>query len=493
MLTALTRLSTLLIAATVLPLHSAAAQWSNATIDTLTRNPLRDETVTQSMAIDASDNLHAIWLQERGGGGWRVLHSRRTPGGNWSPASEVGDSSQALYDAALGVNRNTGQPHVAYTAAIAAGNEIVAARDSAGTWVRTRITNNLTEDLSPTIAIDGAGFVHVAWIGKDSTDAWKIFYATDLSGTWLVQLLAASDLGPFGSGASPYIAVTSAGVAHIFYRGGDFGTYHIHHAYNATPGATAWTYEIASTPNGNDFVASAVITSDGTIHLLASGNDGFGFPVAAYYLRKPAGGVWSSADRANPGGSGWGGALFVDQNGKAHITWNEVTGNFYTGNLYYASNTSGTWTTAPIIADMQTFNGSLVLDSGGKGHALAFNGETWESQEIISIHSAGILTSVPALQPGTPSEFTLEQNYPNPFNPTTKIQFSLSLSAGTLHETSLRVYDVLGREIATLVNEELKPGSYEVTFSADGLSSGVYFYRLSAGNIVTARRMVVLK
>lgn len=80
------------------------------------------------------------------------------------------------------------------------------------------------------------------------------------------------------------------------------------------------------------------------------------------------------------------------------------------------------------------------------------------------------------------AEFALEQNYPNPFNPTTIIQYSLS----DMQFVSLKVYDILGREVATLVNEEKPAGRYEVEFDGSGLTSGVYFYRLSAGNPSTS-------
>ncbi len=79
--------------------------------------------------------------------------------------------------------------------------------------------------------------------------------------------------------------------------------------------------------------------------------------------------------------------------------------------------------------------------------------------------------------------FRLEQNYPNPFNPSTKIKFTIS--SNVKRETSnvsLKVYDVLGNEVTTLVNEEKPAGDYEVIFDASGLSSGIYFYRLQAGN-----------
>jgi hypothetical protein len=88
-----------------------------------------------------------------------------------------------------------------------------------------------------------------------------------------------------------------------------------------------------------------------------------------------------------------------------------------------------------------------------------------------------------------PQEFALHQNYPNPFNPSTKIGFKVQGSGFV----SLKVYDVLGREVRTLVSEELKPGSYEVPFDAAGLASGVYFYRLRAGGFTQTRTMVVLR
>jgi hypothetical protein len=85
--------------------------------------------------------------------------------------------------------------------------------------------------------------------------------------------------------------------------------------------------------------------------------------------------------------------------------------------------------------------------------------------------------------------FALHQNYPNPFNPSTTIQFTIVNRQLTI----VKVYDVMGREVATLVNEVKEPGTYTVQFSGSGLASGVYFYRLSAGQYVECRKMVVMK
>jgi len=88
-----------------------------------------------------------------------------------------------------------------------------------------------------------------------------------------------------------------------------------------------------------------------------------------------------------------------------------------------------------------------------------------------------------------PQRCILDQNYPNPFNPTTNIKFQITKS----NHTTLKVYDLLGKEVATLVNEHLTPGSYETTFDGARLSSGVYFYRLQAGGFVQTKKLVLQK
>jgi YVTN family beta-propeller protein len=89
----------------------------------------------------------------------------------------------------------------------------------------------------------------------------------------------------------------------------------------------------------------------------------------------------------------------------------------------------------------------------------------------------------------TPKAFSLEQNYPNPFNPTTNVGYVIPLTSAV----TLRVYDVLGREVATLVNTTQSAGRYEVAFEASKFASGVYFYRLQAGNFSEMKKMLLVK
>ncbi len=85
--------------------------------------------------------------------------------------------------------------------------------------------------------------------------------------------------------------------------------------------------------------------------------------------------------------------------------------------------------------------------------------------------------------------YLLNQNYPNPFNPSTKISWQSPVSGWQ----TLKVYDVLGNEVATLVNEYRNAGSYEVNFNASKLSSGVYFYQLKTGDFIQIKKMILLK
>jgi len=124
------------------------------------------------------------------------------------------------------------------------------------------------------------------------------------------------------------------------------------------------------------------------------------------------------------------------------------------------------------------------------------------------------ITSVNKDRVDLPKEFRLYPNYPNPFNPSTTIKYSKPVDPATAGRrivsgqwettprvslsrqggiSTLKVYDILGREVATLVNEEISPGNYEVKFDGTGLSSGLYFYTLRAGGFTQSKKMVFLK
>ena len=106
-----------------------------------------------------------------------------------------------------------------------------------------------------------------------------------------------------------------------------------------------------------------------------------------------------------------------------------------------------------------------------------------------------VVTDVRDARAKRPTSFSLRQNYPNPFNPSTKIRFEVPLNKGGDRGLSIKliIYDVLGREVTTLVNEQLKPGSYETEWDASNYPSGVYFYKLITEDFSKAKKMILIK
>jgi len=198
------------------------------------------------------------------------------------------------------------------------------------------------------------------------------------------------------------------------------------------------------------------------------------------------------------------------------------------GGVYISSDNGNNWTLSlndAWISSFLTLGSNIFAGSVGNGIWRSTNyGNTWTqindglgsgAYNVLSIGAddqylfAGTVSSGiwrrPLSQVVTdisddvnlqPEIFSLEQNFPNPFNPSTKIRYSIPaapLSLGEGQGVRLVIYDVLGNEVAALVNEEKPAGVYEVEFNASSLPSGVYFYKLQAGNFVETKKLILIK
>ncbi|MDR3626513.1 MAG: CotH kinase family protein, partial [Ignavibacteriaceae bacterium] len=186
------------------------------------------------------------------------------------------------------------------------------------------------------------------------------------------------------------------------------------------------------------------------------------------------------------------------------ITWltPDLTSiNFGTGNKViisakaFYSNTlkvdSVTFVSSSDTLKLQSTGDSLSLSASGTGK-FVIKGVAWHCNQMVSVSPAySITTNVTGVDKGEtlPSEFKLFQNYPNPFNPSTVISYQLPRSS----HITLKIIDMLGREIETLVNKDLPAGRYSTTWVASHLPSGIYFCSLKAGNYIAVKKILLIK
>lgn len=465
------------------------AQWQHPTIDTITNTQIRKQTTLQSLCIDDSDMVHLVWKHQVTGG-WRIFYCTNSPAGAWGAPQEVGDTMQVAFDPAMAWSSAVGIPFVVYEQ----NEEIFVAYPSGGLWQAESITASAQLDCSPTIAIDGWGLPHAAWITDDpGTGDYKIAYASSyFAGPylgWVVETLTGSYLGPYGTGATPFIAVTPEGAAHIVYRGGDYGNYHIHHAWKSAPTDTIWNYEILYSGNANDFSAAMAIELDGDLHLAMSGNDGWGFPGRVYYFHKPFGQTWQQYELASLAYSAVEPSLSIDGNGTPHITWMETSGNFYTGNIYYSGKDSpGGWRVSSVIGG-DHFVPSFQIDQQGYGHVACHTGGNTTLYDIYHVKSSGVLTSIEEFRgPITESSSGyMLLSYPNPVRTHAEVIYNTMVPG----HVTLKVYNSVGQEVACLVDEYRNAGGHSTVWRPQNLSAGIYFFTLRAGGSKYSRKCIL--
>jgi hypothetical protein len=359
------------------------------------------------------------------------------------------------------------------------------------------------------VFLDGSGSLYALGAKANPTNPnsvranWK---STDGGATWNPDSLG---IGAIGGGQDQIYWVDETGSQHL--AGYDTPT----KMYSKTQGK-AWAADISGyTNNSLDYPTAFGSDKRGNLY---AGMLNLGTNIGFLYRRPIAGGSWV-ADTAGLGGTQvyW---ITVDRGGspvlgttsgvyrKNGSTWGKIPSppglNGY--NAFVVSVDS----TGAIVAGFSTLSGFNYAWRGV--YATKNNGTSWTYLGLDSLSVRGLVSygdttfaytyadgfyklrsqssgTNAVAQSDIPSSFELDQNYPNPFNPTTLIRFSVPLR----DRYSLKVFDVLGREVAQLLNGELEAGVHEVQFDASRYSSGVYFYQLQAGTAVLTRKLVLLK
>ena len=173
-----------------------------------------------------------------------------------------------------------------------------------------------------------------------------------------------------------------------------------------------------------------------------------------------------------------GDSIWVGTNGGL-VKLNKLTGE----TIFYNKSNSG-------LPDNDVI--SIAIDESGNKWIGTIGGG------LAVFNEGGVVSVEDKKQTILPQNFLLSQNYPNPFNPTTSIEYSIPnvetlRATSQMQNVSLKVFDILGREVAELVNEQKSAGRYKVNFNACNLSSGIYLYQLKSGNHVSSMKMLLIK
>jgi predicted GH43/DUF377 family glycosyl hydrolase len=267
-----------------------------------------------------------------------------------------------------------------------------------------------------------------------------------------------------------------------------------------TPGPEVWDSQWVDSPN--------LLFINGVYHMWHSGSDGT--IIQTGHATSFDGLTWAK-DTLNPvlpvGSPGswddtWASLPFVLFDGSIYHMWySGSNGTGFDWSIGYATSSDGRhWdkdtTHNPVLEpglsgswdDTYVGQSSVIFNNDSTQFNMWYGGGTGFAIGEIGYATAPI-SGIKVLDKNLPNDYVLHQNYPNPFNPTTNIEFSISKSGFV----ALKVYNILGEEVANLVSEQLTPGKYKYDWDASALASAVYLYRLEAGDYVEVKKMVLMK
>jgi hypothetical protein len=430
------------------------------------------------------NTVHVVWYDNRDGN-YEIYYKRSIDeGSNWGPDTRLTDNSAASEWPAISVSGS--DVHIVWYDFRDGNNEIYYKRstDSGTSWgLDTRLTDQSSNSDYPSISAAGNN-VNIVW--RDGRDGnWEVYYknSTDSGLNWSADTRLTTESH---ESFNPSISADGPGV-HVTwydYRDGGAEIYYKH----SLDGGITWESDTRLTNNSASSLAPCISVYNSVVHLVWQ-DDGI-----IFYKRSTDAGInWEQEISLTVDDSSFLPSITVSEL-NIHVVWAfEYPLN---REIFYKHSTDGgtTWeenvrlTNAPSEGWLPS-----VSVSGSLVHVLWRDGRDGNNEIYYKQNPTGNVTPVEDGYYSSLNEFKLEQNYPNPFNPSTKISW---LSPVGSHQT-LKVYDVLGNEIVTLVDEYKPAGRYEVEFIPSSIkhhpSSGVYLCRLQTDNFSRTIKMLYLK
>jgi len=474
-----------------------------------------------SISMDAVGNFAIVWFDFRNDN-WDIYYQRYNNAG-----TALGVNTKANDD-----TESASQEHPSIAMDVT-GNFVIAWDDNRnnnydiyfqrytstggalGVNIKVNDDPGSVKQWDPSISMDAAGNFVVVWIDERNGNRDIYFQRYTSTGGALGVNTKVNDDSGNADQISPVILIDAAGnfviVWHDF-RNGNWDIYFQRYTSTGTPlGINTKVNDDA----GGEFQMYPSISMDAAGNFVVGWQDYRNTNWDIYFQRfTSTGSALGANTRVNDDTDSMDQKLpsiSTDGTGNFVVVWQDNRQDQYNVDIYaqrYFSNGNPNGANYPVVADGPNEGESspvVIVNNSNINFSWQDNrrSEGWDIYAKIVNWNWNGVTDIKIIDDDVPEEFSLSQNYPNPFNPSTKIKFTIPHSPllggdGRGGLVTLKIYDLLGNEITTLVNKELPAGEYEVEFNSHSgevrnLSSGIYFYQLKTGKFIQTKKMILMK
>lgn len=441
--------------------------------------------------VASSGNVvHTVWWDNRLDPiNYEIYYKRSTDAGlTWGADIRLTNSAGNSHNPSVTVSGSI--VHVAWQDGRDGNFEIYYKRSTDGgiSWgVDTRLTDAIYDSWHPSVAVSGSD-LHITWQDRRDAGNDEIYYkrSTDGGISWGSDVRLTDNPSV---AAIPSITVSGL-IVHVAWDDTRNGFAEIYYK-RSTDGGVSWGSDVRLTNIAASSIYASIAVSGNYVHVTWQDRRNAG-QWEIYYRSSHDGGLtWEPEIRlTNDIAHSWYPSVAVSGSA-VHIVWQDRRNPV--DDIYYKRSTDGgvNWETDTRLTSNVTGSGAWnpsVAVSGSAVHVV-WNDYRIGSEIWYKDNPTGNPVGIVNINSEVPDKYSLSQNYPNPFNPVTNLEFGI-------HDfgfVSLKIYDVNGREVSTLVNEQLYPGIYKVDFNGSNYTSGVYFYKLITGKFIETKKMILAK
>ncbi|MCB0727995.1 MAG: T9SS type A sorting domain-containing protein [Ignavibacteriae bacterium] len=455
----------------------------------LTNDPASSSTYStlgNAKTIAANGNvLHVVWSDDRNGNN-EIFYKRSTDWGqSWGP--EIRQTNDGLHSVCPSVAVSGSMVHIVWKVHNAGTYNIFYKRSTDGgeSWEDGKILSNLTGySTNPSVAASGVD-VHVAWFNYfiPWQNNWIYYkHSTDGGESWAPDTLLSS---VNGYSILPSLAVSGSNV-HMVWQ--DVNIRSIIYK-SSTNGGETWGMSTRLTDYSGGSMRPSISVSGSFIHVAGESFRDGNFEI--YYKR------------STDGGTTWGADTLLTYNilhqfcpsisasgATVHIVWQDNRDDNY--EIYYkrSLDNGADWEEEMRLTNnsASSINPSIAV-LGTDVNVIWSDNRDGNDEIYYKRNPTGSIIGINNISSEIPDHFSLSQNYPNPFNPVTVIKYSLLAD----NYTTLKIYNILGNEITTLIDQIQNAGSYSVEFDGSNYVSGLYYYKLESGNFIGVKKMILVK